>query len=110
MNGIIGRADVQPDIIAAKPASATMDVADMMLVLKTDNTLAKSRFDTIVNSTSSVLPLADTARNGTLRQVSGLATDFVDGTNHCQPLANVIPPGTVFDYAGSTIPLWLAAL
>jgi microcystin-dependent protein len=35
-------------------------------------------------------PLADPTRDGLLRKVSGLTTDFVDGTNNCQPLAPVI--------------------
>lgn len=108
MNGIVGRARVQPDVIANKVASATLDVADQFLVLKTDNTLARSRFDTFVNSTSSTLPLADTTKNGMLRQVSGNVTDFVDGTNHCQPISNFLPPGMVVDYAGPNIPTgWL---
>lgn len=36
------------------------------------------------------IPLADTTQDGFLRKISGLSTDFVDGTNHCQPLAPVI--------------------
>jgi len=32
-------------------------------------------------------PLADTTQDGLLRKVSGLTTDFVDGTNTCQALA-----------------------
>ena len=109
LNGIIGRARAQPDIIANKATSATMNIADQMLVLKTDNTLARARFDTIVNSTSSSLPLADNTKNGMLRQVSGNPTDFVDGTNTCQPIANILPPGVIVDYAGSTIPAgWLS--
>jgi microcystin-dependent protein len=36
--------------------------------------------------TVSGIPLADTTQNGLLRQVSGLTTDFIDGTNHCQSL------------------------
>lgn len=108
MNGIISRAKVQPDVIANKPASVTLDVADQMLILKTDNTLARGRFDTIVNSTSSALPLADTTKNGMLRQVSGNTTDYVDGTNNCQPVTNLIPTGTVWDYLGATAPTgWL---
>ena len=108
MNGIIGNATVQPDVILNKPASVTMDVADQFLVLKTDNTLAKSRFDTIVNSTSSTLPVADSTKNGMLRQVSGKTTDFVDGTNTCQPLSNFLPPGVIMDYAGASAPAgWL---
>jgi microcystin-dependent protein len=34
-------------------------------------------------------PIADTLQDGLLRRVSGLATDFVDGTNHCQNLGIV---------------------
>ena len=108
MNGIIGKATVQPDIIANKPVSATMDVADQFLVLKTNNTLAKSRFDTIVNSTSSNLPLCDTTKNGMLRQVSGKTTDVVDGTNNCVSIHTFLPAGVVVDYAGPNVPAgWL---
>lgn len=108
MNGIIGKAAVQPDIIANKPASATLDVSDQFLVLKTDNTLARGRFDTFVNSTSSSLPLADSTKNGMLRQVSGVATDFVGGDNYCHPLWTILPPGMVVDFAGPNIPSgWL---
>jgi microcystin-dependent protein len=104
MNGIVGRSRVQPDIIGNKVASSTMNVADQMLVLKTDNTLARARFDTIVNSTSSALPIADATKNGMLRQVSGKITDFVDGTNNCQSIHNFLPAGVVVDYAGPTVP------
>ena len=90
MNGIVGNARVQPDIIANKPVAATLDVADQMLILKTDNTLARGRFDTIVNSTASSMTLASTTQNGTLRQISGLTTDFVDGTNHCRDAATTV--------------------
>ena len=108
MNGIVGKASVQPDIILAKPASAAMDVADQFLVLKTDNTLARSRFDTIVNSTSSNLPLCDTTKNGMLRQVSGKTTDVVDGTNNCVSIHTFLPAGVVVDYAGPNVPAgWL---
>ena len=31
-------------------------------------------------------PLADATQDGLLRKVSGLTTDFVDGTNYCQPI------------------------
>jgi hypothetical protein len=36
--------------------------------------------------------LATTTANGLLKQISGNATDFVDGTNACQPLAAAIQP------------------
>jgi microcystin-dependent protein len=104
MNGVIGRARVQPDVIANKTASSTMNVADQILVLKTDNTLARARFDTIVNSTSSALPLADNTKNGMLRQLSGNATDFVGGDNNCHPVSSILPAGIVVAYAGPNIP------
>lgn len=94
MNGIVGRARVQPDIIANKPSSATMNIADMLLVLKTDNTLAQTRFDTITNSVASTLPVADSTKNGMLRQLSGRTTDYVGGDNNCHPLP-VIPGPSV---------------
>jgi microcystin-dependent protein len=79
-----------------------------MLVLKIENTLARALFDTIVSSTSSALPLASATVNGMLRQVSGKTTDFVDGTNNCQPISAIIPPGAVVAYAGPNIPAgWL---
>jgi microcystin-dependent protein len=37
-------------------------------------------------------PIADTTQDGLLRKVSGLTTDFVDGTNHCQGLVAAIQP------------------
>jgi microcystin-dependent protein len=49
-------------------------------------------------------PIADTTQNGLLRKVSGLNTDFVDGTNNCHALGPVIvgapagtpaPPGSI---------------
>ena len=43
---------------------------------------------TLLNPSPSVsgVPLADTTQDGLLRKVSGLTTDFVDGTNNCQTL------------------------
>jgi microcystin-dependent protein len=109
MNGIMGRGRIQPDVIGNKVASSTLNVADQMLILKTDNTLARARFDTIVNSTSSALPLADNTKNGMLRQLSGNATDFVGGDNNCHPVSSILPPGIVVPYAGPNIPAgWLA--
>jgi hypothetical protein len=37
-------------------------------------------------------PLADATQDGLLRKVSGLTTDFVDGSNHCKDLATVVQP------------------
>ena len=45
---------------------------------------------TLFNPTSNTYPLADATQSGLLRQVSGNTTDFVDGTNNCQPIAPVI--------------------
>src|SRR5258708_39852891 len=35
-------------------------------------------------------PIADATQDGLLRRVSGLTTDFIDGSNHCQALQPVI--------------------
>lgn len=108
MNGIVSRAKVQPDVISSKPESATLNVSDFVLVLKTDNTLAKAKFSTFVNSTGSSLPLADATKNGMLKQVSGIATDFVGGDNQCHSINNIIPTGTVWDTLAATAPVgWL---
>jgi microcystin-dependent protein len=49
-------------------------------------------------------PIADTTQNGLLRKVSGLNTDYVDGTNNSRPMGPVIvgapagtpaPPGSI---------------
>jgi microcystin-dependent protein len=37
-------------------------------------------------------PIADTTQDGLLRKVSGLTTDFVDGTNNCQDLETAVKP------------------
>ena len=44
----------------------------------------------VLSSTGAVAPLADATQDGLLRKVSGLTTDFVDGTNHCQDLGSGI--------------------
>jgi hypothetical protein len=41
-------------------------------------------------STGGETPIADDTQDGLLRQVSGLTTDFVDGTNNCQDLATAV--------------------
>ena len=40
----------------------------------------------------SAIPPADSTQSGLLNQLSGSSGDFVDGTNHCQPLATAVPP------------------
>jgi microcystin-dependent protein len=35
-------------------------------------------------------PIADTTQSGLMRKISGLTTDFVDGTNNCQDLSSAI--------------------
>jgi hypothetical protein len=41
---------------------------------------------------ASPIPIADATKNGLLRQVSGLTTDLVDGTNHTQDFATALKP------------------
>jgi microcystin-dependent protein len=58
---------------------------------------------------------ANTAQDGLLRKVSGLTSDFVDGTNNCRDLQSSVagvtaqvPTGAVIDFAGSISPSgWL---
>ena len=42
-------------------------------------------------------PIADATQDGLLRKVSGLSTDFVDGTNNCHPLGKG-PTSHYYDY------------
>ena len=62
--------------------AAGAGVAGQLIVTaKTPSTL------TLFNPTPSTYPLASTTQAGMLCQVSGKTTDFVDGTNNCQPIA-----------------------
>lgn len=64
---------------------------------------------------STTIPLAGTAQSGLLKQVSGLTSDYVDGTNSCRDLKSSVagvtaqvPTGVVIDYAGGSPPAgWL---
>lgn len=48
---------------------------------------------TLLNPTTPpVIPLASSSQQGLMSQLSGNTTDFVDGTNNCQNLANAIQP------------------
>jgi hypothetical protein len=59
----------------------------MQVTAKTGNQL------TLLNPTiPPAIPLADNTQSGLLRQVSNAATDYVDGTNHCQNLVTAIQP------------------
>jgi microcystin-dependent protein len=50
-------------------------------------------------------PIADSTQDGLMRKVSGLETDFVDGTNTCRNLAAAaLPTGAMIDFAGVTAP------
>jgi hypothetical protein len=60
----------------------------LQVTAKTGNSL------TLLNpATISAIPPADNTQPGLLNLLSGNTTDFVDGTNHCQPLSS-IPPAT----------------
>ena len=64
---------------------------------------------------STTIPLAGTSQSGLLKQVSGLTSDYVDGTNNCRDLKSSVagvtaqvPTGIVSDFAGSSAPAgWL---
>jgi microcystin-dependent protein len=54
-------------------------------------------------------PIADSTQDGLMRQVSGVSTDFVDGTNACRDLTSAVaallmPVGILLDFAGATAP------
>ena len=87
MNQIISGAVIQPAFYNAKPSSATLDPTDVLLELKGTGTFAQITGTQLASSVAGQLPVADATQNGMLRQVSGLTTDVVDGTNHCVPAA-----------------------
>jgi hypothetical protein len=89
LNDIVGSSVIQPDFVASKPLASTANPADNLLLLTAGGTYAKAPFSTITSSAAAQIPLADATQNGMLRQVSGLATDVVDGTNHCVPIAGM---------------------
>jgi microcystin-dependent protein len=86
------------------------DAYSLKVTDKSGNTLTLTN---VGSSTS--LPLAGTTQNGLLKQVSGLTSDYVDGTNNCRDLKSSVagvtaqvPTGVVIDYAGSGPPAgWL---
>ena len=61
-------------------ANGTGVAGQLIVSAKTPTTL------TLFNPTSTTYPLADTTQNGLLRKVSGNTSDFIDGTNNCQPI------------------------
>lgn len=79
-------------MIAVQNAGGSATVAgSLQCTAKSGNTI------TLKNVASSVIPVADATQDGLLRKVSGLNTDFVDGTNHSVPMGPVIigaPAGT----------------
>ena len=55
------------------------------------------------------IPLAGTAQAGLMAQLSGRSSDYVGGDNACHAVPGAIPAGTVWDFAGATLPpgwLW----
>jgi hypothetical protein len=88
LNQIISGAVIQPAFYSAKPSSATLDPTDVLLELKGTGAYAQITGAQVASSVAGQLALADTTQNGMLRKVSGLTTDFVDGTNNCQDLAS----------------------
>ena len=89
MNQIISGAVIQPAFYSAKPSTSTLDPTDVLLDLKGSGSFAQITGAQIASSVAGQLVLADATQNGMLRQVSGLATDVVDGTNHCVPIASM---------------------
>jgi microcystin-dependent protein/phage baseplate assembly protein W len=44
----------------------------------------------VTGGSTAAAPIADTTQNGLLRKVSGLVTDYVDGTNNCRDLSSQV--------------------
>jgi hypothetical protein len=90
LNQITSGAVIQPAFYSAKPSSPTLDPTDVFLELKANGAFAQISGAQIASSVAGQLALADTTQNGMLRKLSGLATDFVDGTNNCQDLISAV--------------------
>lgn len=90
VNRIVSTLKISPDFVDAKPATANVDPGDELLILKTNKQYAKALFSMFSASVANTLPIADTVNNGMLRKVSGLTTDFIDGTNNSQDLGAAI--------------------
>ena len=56
------------------------------------NNAARLGSDSNLLVPTSPIPIADATRSGLLRQVSGLTTDLVDGTNHTQDFTTALKP------------------
>jgi hypothetical protein len=89
LNQIISGAVIQPAFYSAKPSTSTLDPTDVLLDLKGTGSFAQITGAQLASSVAGQLTLADATQNGMLRQVSGLTTDVVDGTNHCVPIASM---------------------
>ena len=76
---------VQGQIVYIANAGGGSLAGALQVTAKTGNQL------TLLNpATVSTLPPADSTQPGLLNQLSGNTSDFVDGTNTCQPIAPVI--------------------
>jgi microcystin-dependent protein len=104
VNGIIGKSTIQPDFYQNKPISASMDPADIFLLLKGNGTFARVQAANVSASVSGTLTLANPSQSGMLHQTTGNASDYCGGDNQFHPLASAVPTGTVLDFAGATIP------
>jgi hypothetical protein len=71
-------------MLAVQGAGGTGIAGSLLVQSKSGNQL------TLLNPLQSQIPLADSTHTGLLKQVSGVGTDYVDGTNNCQPLQPVI--------------------
>jgi len=83
--------------IAQLPAPASGDATSTQLVKGSDSRLTNARTPTAhaathVTGGSDIISLASASTAGLLKQVSGLTTDFVDGSNACQNLVTAIQP------------------
>jgi hypothetical protein len=89
-------------MIAVQNSGGSATVAGtLQCTAKSGNTI------TLKNLPGSVIPVADATQDGFLRKVSGLNTDYVDGTNNSRPMGPVIiggPAGTPSPPSGIIVP------
>ena len=76
-------------MLAIQGAGGTGLAGSLLVQSKSGNQL------TLLNPATSQIPLADSTHTGLLKQLSGTATDYVDGTNNSHPLANVFGPALI---------------
>jgi hypothetical protein len=87
--------------MVAVQTAAGADAGSLKCTAKAGNQI------TLLNTGGGMIPVADATQDGLLRRVSGVATDYVDGTNNSQRTGPVIlggPAGTESPPSGIWVP------